>query len=228
MNPEQNGEYEVANRLIPACSTIFDVGANIGNWSRYISSINQQARIHCFEPSLKTFATLHGLTRIENIMLNRTAMGSKRGKAKLYVYESEQALNTLHRRKGITGMDNSVSQQTEIVRVETIDNYCLKKRIEQIDFLKLDVEGHELEVLKGAMGLLRRQRIRWIQFEYGGCNIDSRTFLKDFFQLFSEQKYFLYKIYPTTIQFIANYSQQLETFQYQNWLASRDSLDWGS
>jgi len=126
----------------------------------------------------------------------------------------------LHKRRGIesTGL---VQSKKERVFIDTIDNYCIKKNINEIDFLKIDTEGHELEVLKGAINLLKEERIKIIQFEYGGCNIDARVFLKDIFEFFAGMNYSFYKIYPNAIKRIDRYDQRLENFQYSNYLIIR-------
>lgn len=103
--------------------------------------------------------------------------------------------------------------------MQTLDRYCETADIAYIDFMKVDVEGHELEVFKGAMTLLRQKRIGMIQFEYGGCNIDARTLLKDFIEFFEALDYDLYKVFATELRRVPRYDQRLENFQYQNWVA---------
>jgi hypothetical protein len=91
--------------------------------------------------------------------------------------------------------------------------------VQFIDFLKVDVEGHELEVFKGTKEMLGKGAIKYIQFEYGGCNIDARMLLKDLFNFFLPYHYTLYKIYPHELRHVPRYDQRLENFQYQNWVA---------
>jgi len=80
-----------------------------------------------------------------------------------------------------------------------------------IDFLKVDVEGHELEVFKGATGMLSQSRIGHIQFEYGGCNIDARVLLKDLFDFFTPYRYASIN-YPNDLRHVPRYDQRLENF----------------
>ena len=87
--------------------------------------------------------------------------------------------------------------------------------------MKLDVEGHELEVLRGMTATLKRRQMGTIQFEYGGCNIDSRALLKDIFAFLKAQDYELYKMHPKSLRHVPGYDQRLENFQYQNWVARR-------
>ena len=87
-----------------------------------------------------------------------------------------------------------------------------------MDFVKVDVEGHELEVFKGASGMLAQGKIKRIQFEYGGCNIDSRVLLKDIFDFLTPYGYAFYKVFPHLLRFVLRYDQRLEIFQYRDWV----------
>jgi len=109
-------------------------------------------------------------------------------------------------------------REAETVTVQTIDAFSDEQGIDRVDFLKLDVEGHELEVLKGAEQRLTTDRISAIQFEFGGCNIDSRTFFQDFFYLLSG-RYYLFRILPNALYRIDEYREVDEVFVTTNYLA---------
>ena len=86
------------------------------------------------------------------------------------------------------------------------------------------MEGHELEVFKGAAGMLTQGKIKRIQFEYGGCNIDSRVLLKDLFEFLLPYGYAFYKVFPRELRRVLRYDQRLENFQYQNWVAMANDV----
>ena len=90
-----------------------------------------------------------------------------------------------------------------------------KNGIEQINFLKVDVEGNEYKVFSGAQGMINQGRIKHIQLEFGGCNIDSRTFFRDFWDLLSN-KYDFYRIMRDGLIKIEKYTEAHECFLYQN------------
>ena len=110
-------------------------------------------------------------------------------------------------------------QEVDMMR---LDDFCLENNVKNIDFLKIDVEGNELKVLDGAKGMLSNDKISVIQFEYGGTYIDAEILLKDVFDFFSELPYTIYKILPDRL-LQTSYSQQLENFQYANYLAINNS-----
>ena len=133
-------------------------------------------------------------------------------------------MNSLYRRQGLEHLGVAPQGREETIELQTVDDYCSKRDVIKINYLKLDVEGHELEVLKGAKDALRGGRIEIIQFEYGGCNIDSRVLLKDIFDFVEGLPYLVCKILPENIQQIPRYSQALENFQYSNWLLVHKDL----
>jgi hypothetical protein len=108
--------------------------------------------------------------------------------------------------------------EVETVSLRRIDDICRELAIERVDLLKLDVEGHELAALEGARDLLERGAIWAIQFEFGGTNIDSRTFFRDFWQLLSPQ-YTIHRILWDGLLPIECYHERLETFLGANYLA---------
>lgn len=214
-----NGELGVIRRFIPHCKVVFDVGSNVGEWASFVLQHNPQARIHCFEPSLFTFRELMRKNFPSNVIRNNFGLSSSEGEAKLLIFKEGDGLNSLYRRENLEEMGISPQAKEERVQLQTLDHYCDQKDIRKIDFLKIDVEGHELEVLKGAKKMLSEERIGMVQFEYGGCNIDSRVLLKDLFGVLQNPPFEFYKIFPKRIQKVERYSPLFENFQYSNWLA---------
>lgn len=214
---KNNGELRLLRQVLPTSLVVFDVGANVGDWSELALTINPNLQIHCFEPSRAAFKILQqrglvGLVRFNNLGLSAIAENGT-----MHLFSEGAGANSLYRREGL----DETQSQTEEVRLDTLDAYCDRNGIDYIDLLKLDVEGHELNVLKGALKMIELGRIRRIQFEYGGTYIDARILLKDMFQLLASFGYSLYKIYPNSLRLHLDYDQALENFQYQNWIAVR-------
>ena len=210
-----NGEVYLLEQYLPKSQVIFDVGANIGQWSNFATKLKSNINLHCFEPNQSAFDSLslcreHNFPQT-NVVLNHLGLDSYSGEKTLYVLFECSQLNSFWQREEL----NNAKQ--EIIQVDSLDNYCERHQIETIDFLKIDVEGHELEVLKGAKQLLAAQKINLIQFEYNTTHIDARIFLKDFFELFKGLNYSFYKLYPNHLQLVEKYDVILENFQYQNW-----------
>ena len=200
---------------------IFDIGANVGEWSKYVLSIKNDTKLHCFEPSKYIFSQLLNKNFPSNVICNNFGLGSKEKTGTLHLFAENPSMSSIYKRKGIDFTKAGQQTKTENITLDTIDNYCLKNKIERVDFVKIDVEGHELEVLKGARQMMKEGRIKLIQFEYGGCYIDARIFLKDIFEYFQDMNYEFYKIYPKKIKKINKYQQKLDNFHYTNYLVVR-------
>ena len=108
-----------------------------------------------------------------------------------------------------------VHEPAEAIRFETFWIEKLGKRY--IDVLKLDIEGHEIAALNGFGEAL--QNIKVIQFEFGGCNIDTRTFLKDFWKLLTSNGFEIFRITPFGISPLTEYNERDEHFGTTNYLA---------
>ncbi|MBU1864122.1 MAG: FkbM family methyltransferase, partial [Candidatus Omnitrophica bacterium] len=116
--------------------------------------------------------------------------------------------------------------QSEKVSIDTIDNYCSENNIQQIDLLKIDVEGHELDVLTGAEKMFKSCSIRIVSFEFGGCNIDTRTFMKDFFDFFTKKNMKIYRITPSGFLCpLPAYNELNEQFRTTNFIATNFKFD---
>ena len=108
----------------------------------------------------------------------------------------------------------------EEINTTTLDEYVSINKIGEIDLLKIDVEGHELDVLNGAHKCLQENKIGCIQFEFGGCNIDTRTFFQDFWYLLVEKHGFLiFRITPLGTKPVKTYSELDEIFLTTNFFA---------
>lgn len=178
----------------PYC--IFDVGSHKGQYLSVVLSLldGEDFIVHCFEPSQRLFGTLSTKTVGDRrVVLNNFGLGKETGQAELF-FNSEEAGGTLTRRHlEHIGIDN---WQSETVSIDTVDNYCASHGVDYIHLLKADIEGHEMDLLLGAAGMFEKRAIRMATFEFGGCNIDTRTFYKDFFYFFRDNGMEVYRITP--------------------------------
>ena len=137
---------------------VFDVGANDGRSILRLQQHLPPHRTFAFEPVSSTFQTLVQQTKhLDAVRCFQLALGAKTGHETMYLSE--------------LAVMNSFSSEwsepvgTETVEVATVDQVMAEQGVEFIDFLKIDTEGHDLEVLKGAEAALADSRIAIIQAE---------------------------------------------------------------
>jgi FkbM family methyltransferase len=194
-----SGESGVIKKVLelktpPYC--IFDAGSHQGQYLGVLLSIlgGEDFTIHCFEPSPRLFGTLSAKTVGDRrVVLNNFGLGKITGQAELF-FNSAEAGGTLTRRHlEHIGIDH---WQSERVMIDTVDGYCAEHGVDYIHLLKADIEGHEMDLLLGARQMFEKRAIRMATFEFGGCNIDTRTFYKDFFYFFKDNGMDVYRITP--------------------------------
>lgn len=198
---------------------IFDVGANVGLYAQMLTRIfGPAAVVHSFEPSRKTFERLTKNTRsLANVRRHHFGLGGERGTSVLFSNADESGIASVYKRRlDHFGLEMGKREEVEL---RTLDAFCDEQGITHIHLLKMDVEGHELEVLHGAARMLAG-RIDFLQFEFGGCNIDSRTFFQDFFYLLKD-RYRLYRVVRDGLCPIPAYRETQEVFITTNFLAER-------
>jgi FkbM family methyltransferase len=227
-----SGEIAICNELNKLNKReycVFDVGANNGQFALFLLSnisapLKKNIYLHCFEPSNNTFKLLEqNLKNIGNVILNNFGFGDKPGEFTLYYnYEGSGIASLTKRKLNHFEIDMALS---ETVLIDTIDNYCLKRDIRYIDLLKIDVEGHELNVLLGADKMFQHHSIKMVSFEFGGCNIDTRTFFQDYYYFFKEKNMRLCRITPSGFLFpLSSYMEIYEQFRTTNFLSIDHSI----
>jgi len=214
-----NGESLVQASLNAAAGPIvvLDVGAHFGEWT---TSLLQQIQrddlcVICFEPSAHTFQHLkaHFAGQDRAPRLVRSALGAQEGTTLLNVVHAGAGSNSI-----VTFGDHKSLEQEE-VPVSTIDDYCERQRLKRLDLVKIDAEGADLDVMRGAASMLSHQRIGLLQFEYNHRWIHARYFLKDAFDLLEPHGYSLGKVTARGIEEYPSWHEELESFREGNYLA---------
>lgn len=220
---ETNGEFRVLSGILKRPSegrprVIFDVGANIGLFTERAIGLDPSVFVHCFEPDPNCLSLLSAkVAQNGRIILNDFALGEKEEERTFYL-QDRPVLNSLHKPDAVSG------RPAVLVRVRRLDEYCTKRAIRHIDFLKIDTEGHDLFVLKGASALLEHAAIDFIQFEIARESIDARIFLKDFVTLCAPYHYEIFRIRPQSLLRL-EYTPAEESFTYMNFLAVSPNID---
>jgi len=148
---------------------ILDIGANEGQTAKKLIELFPFSEIHCFEPVSDTFKTLQeNVKGIQNLHLHNCAFGSEQSNKTIY-HQPNSEWNSLSSRINVKPFTN---EKSEIIKVDTIDDFVYSNNIRKIHLLKSDTEGYELEVLSGAGKSLKDQIIDLIYIEVGFNQLD--------------------------------------------------------
>jgi FkbM family methyltransferase len=140
---------------------IFDVGANVGQSIELFRKTFARPVIHSFEPGAAFEVLTRRFSASGDLYLNNVALGATAG-SRLFI-ENE-----------LTNMSSFLEpgsdcwgeiKRTYEVTVSTVDDYCDEKGIDRIDVLKIDTQGSDLDVVKGAEGMMRRHAVHMIFME---------------------------------------------------------------
>lgn len=233
--PEINGEYALHRKVAAWASrrsepfNVIDVGANIGYWSSHLLAACQSAgvknvQLWAFEPSdeirSKLEIQLKNSPKPFRISIRAQAVSDRLGPAAFDATPGISGVKHL-----LTDSMVAVGETPSVdVDVTTLAKVFEDEGIHVADFVKSDVEGFDLSVLRGAAPLLAKGRIGLFQFEYNHCWISTRSFLRDVFDLVEGFPYHVCKVVPDGIDAYESWHPELETFFETNYLLVRNDL----
>lgn len=232
-----NGEMLIQSHVVDAWENgalggsrlvVFDVGANVGDWSAALlshvqSTKNEGLELYLFEPIPSTFEQLGKRmgTQKPNIHFEQVALSSESGVGSMFVSGQCAGTNSLH----ADSLGNDEDQMA-VIRATTT-GFCLARNIRKIHLLKCDTEGHDMEVIRGALQLLVEGNISVFQFEYNHRWIFSRNFLRDAFAVIEKLPYKLVKLQPDQLLVLNEWHPELERFFHGNYaFVHVDALCW--
>lgn len=208
---------------------IFDIGANVGDWSvALFDQIGAQSgrpvHLHAFEPVGGTRIRLEeALARYAerfDIHIHATAISDRKGVANMHIVEDGAGQNSMH------DLDLGTHRTIEIETV-TLSETFDRLGVERAQLVKVDAEGHDLAIIRGALDLLASERIDVLQFEYNHAWVYSRSFLKDIFDLTDALPYKVARVGSERLDAFDHWHPELERFFNANYLLIRDAaLGW--
>jgi FkbM family methyltransferase len=213
----EHGEYWLQNHLRDKLNTIFDVGSNIGEWTRMAREMNPLSEIHTFEVVPNTYRKfLKNIFIDERLVPNGFGLSNEFGVMRIKWRKDYDAVSTFVEKLRV---DNSEWIDCLVVPG---DSYVQSRNIEYIDFLKIDTEGAEGLVLKGFEETLKQNKVGIIQFEYGLAAILTKWLLVDAYEYLTPFGFKLGKLTKNGIEF-HEYALYHETFNGPDYVAVHES-----
>lgn len=192
----------------------YDVGGNKGDYTLMLRKSFPDSKITTFEPNPSTYKVLKTNVGDKSKLINK-GVGEKKDELELFFdinnTTSVQASSNPEILKQIAKTTDLTSVKIDVI---TLDDYVKEN---EIDLLKIDVEGFELEVLNGANTLLKEGKIKIIQFEFNEVNIIQRRFLKDFYEILPN--YDFYRLDEKKLIPLNEWQPKHEIFMFQNIIA---------
>jgi len=224
---EKNGERMLQNLIASTSdgnSVFFDVGANVGDWSAALIKGGYVGRLVAIDPLSKNLSKVREkLTahNYPNFDLCECAV-SDRVENKKFFINTDPALSGHDSLFDMRSIGYKEGVDCVEVKCTTLDELAKQLNISKINFLKIDVEGNELSVLKGAKSLLSQGSIDFIQIEFGHAARAARVYLHDIVQFVNEYNYKIFVIKPTGFLPL-DFSPFTENrYSYINFLLARD------
>lgn len=148
-----------------AFRNFLDVGANVGQSVESMLAFRSDARIWAIEPNAAVCDQLNAkFAANPHVDCSNVALGAVPGQGTLNVTRTS---STSHIERGAQSVAQEEIVAQQPVAIQTLDAFCREKRIERIDYLKIDAEGSDLDVLRGAEGMLSTGAIFLVECECG-------------------------------------------------------------
>ncbi|MCE7065383.1 FkbM family methyltransferase [Dyadobacter sp. CY326] len=212
-------DYLIKSKKLDS-GVILDVGANVGHYSVMLRNENIKSTIYAFEPHPVTYKSLKEASLSHRFNAVPKGLGERDEFVKIYDYSSNEGSEHASIYKDVIEQIHKGSAKGTDIELTTVDNFVSANNITEIALLKIDTEGNELNVLKGARLAIDRNLIHVIQIEFNEMNVVSRTFMKDIVDLLSN--YTFYRLFPDGLQPLGTYrALTFELFAFQNIVAIR-------
>lgn len=158
-------DFKVLRYLVRTGETVVDIGANIGWYTKFLSDlVGENGRVISAEPISETFALLSFCVKqlgLSNIKLLNFAISDREGISRMEIPKYNFGGLNFYRAKIINSEKRQCSTKTFPVILKTLDSLLLNYE-DNISFIKCDVEGHELEVIKGARKVISKFKPVWL------------------------------------------------------------------
>lgn len=197
---------------------VLDIGAHIGDYTHSLREAGSKAKIYCFEPHPINFKKLDLNSSKFNYHAVMEGVGHQKDTLKMYDYANNTGSQHASLFKEVIEDLHGGEAVAVEVPIITIDEFVSEKSITSISLLKIDTEGNEYNVIKGARNSIESGIIKIIHFEFNEMNVISRTFFRDI--MVELETFEFYRLLPDGLLPLGKYNPlYFEIFAFQNIIA---------
>jgi FkbM family methyltransferase len=223
-----NGEAALARAVVSAVDpahtlTVWDVGANLGEWSQIVvdacSHAGREFRLELFEPVPATQAALEARFAGNAVVrLHRCALSREAGEGQMDIVSPTGGTNAL--------LTEGARAGTDIIAVQIETGDAMRARLGQdrIDLIKIDAEGHDLDILRGLSAALGEGAIGVVQFEYNHRWVPTGASLFQVFRLIADLPYRLGRVTAGGIELMPHWHPEADRFLECNYALVREDM----
>jgi FkbM family methyltransferase len=219
IDPNQNGEAWLAGLIAPQAKFFIDVGANVGAWSYLFAKQMSSARGIAIEPAPATAA------KLRQALLDASLVGVETIEAAASDVDGEATFfeeSAFGETSSLVGGHSQQNAKAITISTRKLDSVLHERRAGFVDMLKIDAEGFDLHVIKGAMSALRARQIGVVQFEYNAPWAAAGSTLREAFSLLESVGYRVYNLNHDGL-FSVRPEVTGEYFRYSNFVAFIDA-----
>ncbi len=194
-NFKSTGEENFINIISEEIKVCLDVGANIGNYSKLLLE-KTNSKVYAFEPMEKSFEELKKIKEKykDRFFIEKLALGNEDGVKQIYsANETSEKASLEKNLEKLSFIDKNNLREYDI-SIKKIDSLDFFDTNSKVDFLKIDVEGHEYEVIQGAKKFIDFNSPKFIQIEINWHQLFKKVNIFEFSKLLND--YEIFKILP--------------------------------
>lgn len=210
-------ENLVIKNLINNGDIVFDIGANVGDWTNQVLLSHKNICLFSFEPLNFLVESMKKRFKDKNVKIYESAVYSEEKTINFNYYKKWPQSSSIYSQNWLTPW---LEEPKKIaVKAIYLDKFCADNKISHINFLKIDVEGSELDVLKGTSDLLKKHAIDFIQIAYNRAYFGAQISLRQIYDLLTSFKYSIFKAYTDGLVYIPKWDDFLENHRRSNYIA---------
>lgn len=188
LDSDTNGEFWLLKNL-PAQPIVLDVGFNAGDFTNHILEASPNAKVWAFDPAKQAAkAFQENFAKDTRVSFVPAALSDQEGEMEFHDYDN--MCSSLAKRP-----DAGPEARTYKVRVTTLATWFKESGLERIDFLKIDAEGYDANVIAGSIPLLQQKRVGCIMFEFANGWVNNRRFLGEVVAMLESTDYTLMQLF---------------------------------